>query len=91
MKKKNLVFKKRLARKLIKRYVEPCIVKEVVLKNVVKLKLSVSMRIHLVVNVSRVVRYRELVKRQKVEESKSVEVNRVEEWKIEKILNKRKV
>jgi len=45
----------------------------------VKLKLPASMRIHLVVNVSRVVRYRKPVKRQRVKELKSVEVNKVEE------------
>ena len=61
------------------------------MKNAVKLKLPISMRIHPVVNISRVVRYRELVKRQNVEELKPVEVNRVEEWEVEKILNKRKV
>jgi len=49
------------------------------------------MRIHLVVNISRVVRYRESVKGQNVKELKPVEVNRVEEWEVEKILNKRKV
>jgi len=42
------------------------------------------------VNVNRVVIYRELMKEQKVEKPKPVEVNRVEEWKVEKILNKRK-
>ena len=31
------------------------------------------------------------MKRQNVEELKPVEVNRVEEWEVEKILNKRKV
>ena len=49
------------------------------------------MRIHPVVNISRVVRYREPVKGQNVKELKPVEVNRVEEWEVEKILNKRKV
>ena len=49
------------------------------------------MRIHPVVNVNRVVIYRELMKEQKVKKPKLVEVNRVEEWKAEKILNKRKV
>jgi len=49
------------------------------------------MRIHLVVNVSRIVWYREQVKGQKKEEEKPVEVDRVEEWKVEKILNKRKI
>ena len=49
------------------------------------------MRIHLVVNVSRIVRYRKPVKEQRVEELKSVEVDEVKKWKVEKILNKRKV
>jgi len=31
------------------------------------------------------------VKRQKAEEIKLVEINRIEEWKVEKILNKRKI
>jgi len=56
---KNLVFKKRLAKKLIERYMRLYKIEEVVLKNAVKLKLLVSMRIHLVVNISQVVRYRE--------------------------------
>jgi len=37
------------------------------------------MKIHLVINVSQVVRYREQVKEQKVEEIKLVEVNKVKE------------
>jgi len=49
---KNLVFKKRLVKKLIERYMRPCIVKKVASKNIVKLKLLVSMRIYLVVNIS---------------------------------------
>jgi len=66
-------------------------IEEVVSKNVVKLRLLISMRIHLVVNVSRIVRYRELVKGQRVKGPKPVEVDGVEEWEIEKILNKRKI
>ena len=49
------------------------------------------MRIHLVVNVSQIVRYKEQVKGQKKEEGKPIEVERVEEWEVEKILNKRKI
>ena len=64
---KDLVFKERLAKKLTERYVGPYEIEKVVSKNVVKLKLLVLMRIHLVVNVSRVVRYKEPVKRQRVE------------------------
>ena len=88
---KNLVFKERPTKKLMERYMGPYKIEEVVSKNAVKLKLPISMRIHLVVNVSRVVRYREPVKGQRVEELKSVEVEGVEEWEVEKILNKRKV
>ena len=85
------MFKKRPTKKLIERYVGLYKIEEVVSKNAVKLKLPVSIRIHSVVNVSRVVKYREPVKKQRVEELKLVEVKGVEELKVEKILNKRKV
>ena len=88
---KDLVFKERLVKKLIERYIELYIVEEIVSRNAVKLKLPVSMRIHSVVNINRIVRYRELVKEQRAKELKPVEVNGVEEWEVEKILNKRKV
>jgi len=76
---KDLVFRKRPIKKLTERYVGPYVVEEVVSKNAVKLRLSVSMKIYLVVNVSRVVRYRELEKGQKVEKPKPVEIDGVEE------------
>jgi len=37
-------------------------IEEIVLVNVIKLKLLASMRIHLVINVSRIVKYRKPVK-----------------------------
>ena len=43
------------------------------------------------VNVSRIVWYKEQVEGQKREESKPIEVEGVEEWEVEKILNKRKI
>jgi len=49
------------------------------------------MRIHLVVNINWIVRYKEQVKGQKKEEGKPVEVEEVEEWEVEKILNKKKM
>ena len=88
---KDLVFKKRPTKKLTERYVGPYVIEEVVSSNVVKLRLPNSMRIHLVVNVSRIVRYKEQVKGQKKEEGKPVEVEGVEEWKVEKVLNKKKI
>ena len=76
---KDLVFKERLAKKLTERYVGPYEIKKVVSKNVVKLKLPVSIRNYPIVNVSKVVRCRELVKRQRVEEPKPIEGEGVEE------------
>jgi len=49
---KDLVFKERPTKKLTERYMGPYMIEEVVSSNAVKLWLSSSMRIHLVVNVS---------------------------------------
>jgi len=68
---KNLVFKKRPVKKLTERYVKLYVIEEVVSKNTVKLKLPASIRIHLVVNVSRVVRYRKPIKGQKIRETET--------------------
>jgi len=59
---RDLVFKERPAKKLMERYIKPYEIEEVISKNVVKLKLLVSMRIYLVVNISKIVRYRKQVK-----------------------------
>ena len=66
-------------------------IEEVVLSNAVKLQLPSLMRIHLVVNVSQIVQYKKQVKRQKKKEEKLIEVEGIEEWEVEKILNKRKI
>ena len=88
---KDLVFKERPTKKLTERYVGPYVIEEVVSTNAVKLQLPSSMRIHPVVNVSRIVRYKEQIKGQKKEEGKLVEVEGVEEWEVEKILSKKKI
>ena len=88
---KDLVFKERPSKKLMERYMGPYVIEEIVSLNAVKLRLPSSMRIHPVVNVSQIVRYREQVKGQKKEEGKPVEVDRVEEWEVEKVLNKKKI
>ena len=54
-------------------------IEEVVSLNAVKLQLPSLIRIHPVVNVSQVVRYKEQVRGQKKEEGKSMEVEEVEE------------
>ena len=85
---RNSVFKERPVKKLTERYVELYKIKEVVSKNTVKLKLPTSMRIHLVVNISRIEQYSKPMKKQRVKEPKLVKVDRIEEWKVEKFLNK---
>ena len=52
---KDLMFKERLARKLVDWYVGLYTIKEVVSTNAVKLRLLTLMRIYLVVNVSQIV------------------------------------
>ena len=69
----------------------PYAIEKVVSSNAVKLRLPSLMRIHLVVNVSQIVRYKEQVKGQKKEEGKLIKVKGVEEWEVEKILNKKKI
>ena len=76
---KDLVFKKRPVQKLMERYIGPYAIEEVVSMNVVKLQLPSSMRIHLVVNISWIVWYKEQVKGQKKEEGKPIEVEWVKE------------
>ena len=88
---KDLVFKERPVKKLVDQYIGSYTIEEVVLTNVVKLWLLTSMRIYPVVNVSRVVQYREQVKGQKKEKVKLVKVEEVKEQEVEKILNKRKI
>ena len=69
---KDLVFKERLAKKLVDCHIGPYIIDEVVSTNVVKLWLLVSIRIHPVVNISQIVWYKKQVG---VEEKRS-ETNR---------------
>jgi len=75
---KDLVFKERPTKKLTERYVGPYAIEKVVSSNAVKLQLPSSMRIHPVVNISQIVKYKEQMKGQKKEEGKPVEVEGVE-------------
>ena len=88
---KDLVFKERPSKKLMEQYVGLYAIEKVISSNAVKLQLSSSIRIHPVVNVSQVVHYKEQVKGQKKKERKPVEIEGVEEWEVEKILNKKKI
>ena len=88
---KDLMFKERPVRKLTERYIGPYVIEEVVSMNAVKLQLPSLMRIYPVVNVSQIVWYKEQVREQKKKEGKPAEVEGVEEWEVEKVLNKKKM
>ena len=81
----------RRTEKLTERFVGPYKVKKIVLSNVVELELPDTIKIHLVVNVSRIRRYVGQVEGQKREQPALVIINGEEEWKVEKILNKQQI
>jgi len=83
--------KGRRSEKLIERFVGPYKVKGIVSSNVIELELPKSIKIHPVVNVSRVWLYKPQVERQKKIPPKLVIIEGEEEFEVKKILNKRTV
>jgi len=76
--------------KLTERFVGPYKIKRIISTNVVELELPKMVKIHPVVNVSRIRRYREQVRGQKKQPALLVIIERKEEYKVEKIMNKRR-
>ena len=81
----------RRTEKLTERFVESYKIKKLVLLNAVELKLSSIVKLHSVVNVSRIQRYVEQVEGQRKEQPAPVVIEGEEEWKVEKILNKQRI
>jgi len=77
--------------KLTERFVGPYKIKEIISSNAVKLELPSTVRIHPVVNISRIRRYVEQVEGQKKKQPAPVIIKGEEEWEVERILNKRRV
>jgi len=78
----------RRTEKLTERFVGPYKIKKIILTNAVELELPSTIRIHLVVNVSRIRRYVGQVEGQRRKQPTLVIIEGEEEWKVEKILNK---
>lgn len=78
-------------KKLAKKFVEPYKIKKIISENAVELELLVLIKIHPVVNMSRIVLYQEQIERQKKILSFSVEIDEKKEYKVEKILNRKDV
>jgi len=74
--------------KLTERFVGPYRIKKIVSSNVVELELPSTVKIYLVVNVSRIRRYIGQVEGQRKEQPAPVVIKEEEEWKVERILNK---
>jgi len=78
----------RRTEKLIERFIGPYRIKKIISTNVVELELPSTIKIHPVVNVSRIHRYVGQVEGQKREQPTPVIIEREEEWEVERILNK---
>ena len=74
--------------KLMEKFVEPYKIKKVVLLNVVELELPSTVKIHPVVNVSRVQKYVGQVEEQRKEQPVLVIIEGEEKWEVKRILNK---
>ena len=79
---------RRRTEKLMERYIGPYKIKKVILLNAVELELLNKVKIHPVVNISRIQKYVGQVKGQKKEQSTLVIIEGEEEQEVEKILNK---
>ena len=78
-------------REIDRMFCEPYKVKEIVSSNTIELELPKSIRIHPVVNVSRVWLYKPQVEGQKKILPKPVIIKEEEKFEVEKILNKRTI
>ena len=79
---------KRATKKLTEKFIGPYVVRKIVSENAVELELPVSLRVHSVVNVRRLVKYQEQVEGQKKIPPPSVEVEGEKEYEVEEILDR---
>ena len=68
---------KRSMKKLMEKYIGPCVVKKIISENAVELEFLVLLRIHQVVNVRRIVKYYEQVEGQKKIPPPLVEIEKI--------------
>jgi len=79
---------KRATKKLMEKFIRPYVVRKIVSENAVELELPASLRIHPVVNVRRIVKYREQIEGQKKTPPLPVEVAGEKEYEVEEILDR---
>ena len=81
----------RRTEKLTERFVGPYKIKKIILSNAVELELPSTVKIHLVVNISRIHKYVGQVEGQKKKQPALVIIEGKEEQEVERILNKQQV
>ena len=89
---KNLKYQ--MARRHIEKFMEcfvgPYKVKAIISSNAIELKLPSTIKIHPVVDVSQIQKYKLQVEKQRKETPQLVVIKEEEEWEVEKIMNKKK-
>jgi len=84
----SMELRKRVTKKLTEKFIGPYVVRKIVSENAVELELPALLRVHLVVNVRRLVKYREQVEGQKKILPPSFKVAGEKEYKVEEILDR---
>ena len=84
----SMELRKRAMKKLMEKFIGPYMVKKIVSENAVELELPAVLRIYLVVNVRRVVKYKEQVKGQKKIPPPPVKVAGEKKYEVEGILDR---
>ena len=79
---------KRATKKLTEKFIRLYVAKKIVLENTVELELPVLLRIHPVVNIRRIVKYKEQVEGQKKIPLPPVEIASEKKYKVEEILDR---
>jgi len=91
MKDFSIELMKRATKKLMEKFIGPYVVRKIVSGNAVELELPVLLRIHPVVNVRRIVKYKEQVKEQKKILPPPIKVVGEKKYKVEEILDRQPV
>ena len=73
---------------MTERFVGPYRIKKIISSNAVELKLPSTVKIHSIVNISRIQRYVGQIEGQRKEQPTPVIIEGEEEWEVERILNK---
>ena len=84
----SMELRKRATKKLMEKFIGPYVVKKIVSENTVELELLAVLRIHPMVNVRRIVKYKEQIERQKKIPPPPVEVAGEKEYEVEEILDR---